>query len=593
MKIRHRLIVALCLVGLVLGATTFAGFELFEDQAVSQLEANVEETATLSADVVEGQIREQKERVAYLAARPPARGDSVGAYLESFVANTAFTSAHTVDENGTVTTAYAEPGVRDTAEEGADHADRTYFKRSMSGVSYMSPVTCPDTGACRVHISAPVFAGGDTPGEVTGVLGATIPVGTGAFFSAPTATDEATAVYVTAPIDGGADSVTFGDERGAFDRAVTGTAPVASTDWEVHVEQNRAALDQTLRTAFYAQALSLLIVLLSVGTFGAWEYRTNLKQTERLLDGFTALQNGEYGHSLGLSAAEEWSKIDEQFDRLATTLAEREAAVEEQKRRRGMLHRLLRHNLRNDINVILGQAELVPEHTDDDELLEIAERIRDTGWSLIDQADKARQLEQLMAEASEAEPVDLVSIIEQQAESLRQSHDVEVFTELPDRAWVLASPLLPYAIEELFENAVEHNPSDPVIIGASVDRATTDAGETVGDDPAGSVMEDIEPAGQPAVEEPDVVRFRLTDNGPGIPDQDRRVLTGAEETSLEHGSGIGLRFVYWTVQQVRNSVEVSTDADGTTIDLLLPAAEEPSGESEEHGSGDENQAGAE
>lgn len=598
MKIRHRLLIALCLVGLVLGTATFAGFELFEQRSVSQMETNVEETAALSADIVEGQIREQKERVAYLAARPPVRGSNVKQYLASFVANSAFTSAHVVAENGTVTTAYAEPGVRDTAVEGADHANRTYFERSLTGESYMSGITCPDGGACRVRISAPVFAAGDDPDEVTAVLAATIPIGTGAFFSPTTSTDEATAVYVTAPTDGGADSVTFGEPSGSFESAITGTAPVASTNWEIHVEQNRAALDRTLRTAFYAQALSLLVVLLSMATFGAWEYRTNLRQIERLLDGFTAIRRGEYDHSPEFSAADEWSQIGEGFDRLTTTLAEREAAVEEQKRRRGMLHRLLRHNLRNDINIILGQAELVPEHTDNEEVIRITEKICDMGWNLIEQADKARELEQLMAEATTTEAVELVEIVEEKAMSLRESHDnVEVFTELPDQAWVLASPLLPYAIEELFENAVEHNPSDPVIIGAAVERTgepdAADSGETFDGtaDAAVPARTDADVPDPADMEEE--VRFRINDNGPGIPDQERRVLTGAEETSLEHGSGIGLRFVYWMVQQAEGSVEVSTGENGTTIDLLLPALVSPSEEPEKDGPDDENHTSTE
>lgn len=599
MKIRHRLVIALCLVGLVLGATTFAGFELFEDRTVAQMETNVEETAGLSADVVEGQIREQKERVAYLAARPQARGDDVKPYLRSFVRNSAFTSARVVSENGTVTTVYAESDVPETPAEGADHVNRTYVQRSLTGETYMSPVACPDGGACRVTISAPVFAG-DDPGEVTAVLAATIPVGTGAFFSSNTIRSEATAVYVVAPTDDGDDPVTFGESPGAFESSITGTAPVASTDWEVRVEQNRAALDRTLRTALYAQALSLLIVLLSIATFGAWEYRTNLRQIERLLAGFSALRRGEYDHSLELAAADEWSEIEDRFDRLSTTLADREAAVEEQKRRRGMLHRLLRHNLRNDINVILGQAELVPEHTEDDDVLRIARSIRETSRDLIDQADKARKLEQLMAESSDSGAVELVEIVEEKAAAVTESYDhVRMSTDLPDEAWVLASPLLPYAIEELLENAVEHNPNDPIVIDASIDRdAELDVDSPVGPaggvDVNGDVGGDVDngDAGGDA-DGDEAVRFRLSDNGPGIPDQDRRVLTGEEETSLEHGSGIGLRFVYWTVQQVNGSVEVSTGADGTTIDLLVPALSGASGEPEEDGPGAEHGGAAE
>ena len=85
MKLRTRLVVALCLVGIVLGTTTYAGFELFQNRSVAQSEANVEETAAMSADIVEGRVRERKGQVAYVAAQPAARGDDVDAYIRSFV----------------------------------------------------------------------------------------------------------------------------------------------------------------------------------------------------------------------------------------------------------------------------------------------------------------------------------------------------------------------------------------------------------------------------------------------------------------------------------------------------------------------------
>ncbi|MFA9518229.1 ATP-binding protein [Halopenitus sp. H-Gu1] len=45
------------------------------------------------------------------------------------------------------------------------------------------------------------------------------------------------------------------------------------------------------------------------------------------------------------------------------------------------------------------------------------------------------------------------------------------------------------------------------------------------------------------------VTIRIADDGPGIPEQDRRILTDDHDIdALYHGSGIGLWYVYWVVK---------------------------------------------
>ena len=542
MKLRTRLVVALCLVGIVLGTTTYAGFELFQNRSVAQSEANVDETAAMSADIVEGQVRERKGQVAYVAAQPAARGDDVDAYIRSFVGNSRFVSAHTLSDDGTVQSVYSAPGTPEPAAENDRRAGRQYVERALAGRTYMSPVFCSEAAGCRVRISAPIFdaSSGD---DAVGVLAATIPVGSGVFFEASASGTPNTVAYVVAPTDDG--EIIFGGEPPDFDASITGTAAVASTDWEVRVTRNRAGLNSRLRSAFYAQLLSLFVVLGSVAMFGAWEYRTNLRHVDRLLDGFDALRDGNYDHSLALSDADEWSSIERRFTGLATTLAERETEIEEQRQRRRMLYRLLRHNLRTELNVVIMQAERVPDHTDDSEVVSIADTIVDTSRGLIDQADKARKLERLMAEATKTDPTEVTALVDEQLADLRAEYDARVSAEMVDEAWVEAPPLLSHAVRELCENAVEHNSGEP-LVEVTVERADEE------------------------------IRLRVRDDGTGINEQDRRALSDETETRLEHGSGIGLRFVYWTVQRMDGSVTVvDNDLGGTTIVLRLPAIASP------------------
>jgi signal transduction histidine kinase len=64
----------------------------------------------------------------------------------------------------------------------------------------------------------------------------------------------------------------------------------------------------------------------------------------------------------------------------------------------------------------------------------------------------------------------------------------------------------------------------------------------------------------------------VTDDGPGLPAHESRVLTNGEETPLEHGSGMGLWVVHWIVSRYGGELDFEVD-DGTTVRLSLPAAD--------------------
>ncbi len=62
----------------------------------------------------------------------------------------------------------------------------------------------------------------------------------------------------------------------------------------------------------------------------------------------------------------------------------------------------------------------------------------------------------------------------------------------------------------------------------------------------------------------------IVDNGPGVPDQERRVIEAAEEKPLEHGSGLGLWFAYWLVSYVGGDIDIRADTDGTSVSVTVP-----------------------
>jgi signal transduction histidine kinase len=103
--------------------------------------------------------------------------------------------------------------------------------------------------------------------------------------------------------------------------------------------------------------------------------------------------------------------------------------------------------------------------------------------------------------------------------------------------------LLTIAVQNLLENAVQHNDTEQPWVRISV--------ETGGGD--------------------EYTRIHVADNGPGIPETEREVLRKGIETPLEHGSGLGLWLVHWTVTAAGGEVAFSGDeSSGSVVTLVLP-----------------------
>jgi signal transduction histidine kinase len=224
-----------------------------------------------------------------------------------------------------------------------------------------------------------------------------------------------------------------------------------------------------------------------------------------------------------------------------------EASLREE--RLAVLTRVLRHNFRNDLNVVTGFTGQAIEAVDDPELTGQLERVVDTAERLLRLGETSRKVERLLSQRPSPRPVALSAAVEAALESLpadlRERAAVEV--DVPEGIVVSAVAFLPEAITELVDNAVRHNDAaDP--------RVRISAAEL----PSESW-----------------VSLVVADDGPGIPPVERAVLTG-EETPLDHASGLGLWYVNWIVTAGGGSLDiVESKAGGSRIELSLRVAEEP------------------
>jgi signal transduction histidine kinase len=512
-------------VTLVLSGVVYGQLEMAKDRSVSRMQEDVDQTAVETAKRIDTEIQQEKNYVGFYASQPDASNfDDTEEYLRTFLSQPNVFAAQVIAANGTVLDFRGDvsPEVREETI-GENRSDRTYVERtSRTGEIYVTdPERVNGTDQHIVIISAPIFE----DGEIVGVLAAALPINEFTFLTMvePLETDAQTVSVHT-------DGQTLDRSETAFSDAVTSTATVSSTGWTVQVSRDRSALDARLREMAMMQAASLVLVLSLVIGLAVWEYNANIRQAEKLLDGFRALRNGSYDHIPDLSSGEEWNQIREGFDDLGDALAARETELKEREQRLQVFNRVLRHNLRNDVTVIVNYAEFVAEQTDDPEVREAAEKIATRGWDLVELGEKAGSIENAMeGENPRPAPMDVTAVVTDVAASIRQEYpDADVSVEAEDERLAKAIPALGVAVENVCENAIEHNDSPDPEVTVSV--------ESVED---GRGVEDGR----------EWVRIAVADDGPGIPDHERTVLTEGEETALEHGSGLGLWLIHWIVER--------------------------------------------
>lgn len=209
-----------------------------------------------------------------------------------------------------------------------------------------------------------------------------------------------------------------------------------------------------------------------------------------------------------------------------------------------VLSRVFRHNVRNDLNVIQGYTDLLADRIDDDERSrECLETIRETTDDVVAISEKLRVIE----DASPEPPDGRVNLVDAVHEAVQvvDLDGVAVTVETPSEAWIRADDSVEYPIREVFENAVTHN-----------DGASRRVTATIRENGAITCLE-------------------VTDNGPGIPTDERAVLRAESETPLSHASSIGLWLVKWMCEAQGGTARFDATEDGTTVRLRFESAAPP------------------
>ncbi|MFW6152776.1 MAG: sensor histidine kinase [Halobacteriota archaeon] len=208
-----------------------------------------------------------------------------------------------------------------------------------------------------------------------------------------------------------------------------------------------------------------------------------------------------------------------------------------------ILHRILRHNLRNICNIIQGNVENLRDQSDNappQALVNIEEQTA----MLVELSDKTRYLRDIvMDETDRTERIDLVALIEREAARISAIHPhATVRTDLPETVEVEFDARLERAVRELLDNAIAHNDRLEPVVDVRIEPHEF-----------GSV---------------DIV---IEDNGPGMPDMERNVLQTGYERPMFHSQGLGLWISRTIVSHNGGRFRITDNVPrGTIIRITIP-----------------------
>lgn len=206
------------------------------------------------------------------------------------------------------------------------------------------------------------------------------------------------------------------------------------------------------------------------------------------------------------------------------------------------LNNLLRHNVLNGMNIVLGYTTAIEDDVDDRD--EYVDRIRTRSEAIVELVQNVQVLVRSLSGDLAVEAVNLTDTARAQLDRARQNHDATFHTDLEPDVTVATTPFVSAAIENLLTNAVTHNDAPDPEVRLTVERRGDDGIVTI------------------------------SDNGPGIPPDVVDTYFGDHPDDHFVGDGLGLYLVDELVTTHGGTIDIDSSEDGTTITLTFPLTTE-------------------
>ncbi|WP_254838307.1 sensor histidine kinase [Natronomonas marina] len=208
------------------------------------------------------------------------------------------------------------------------------------------------------------------------------------------------------------------------------------------------------------------------------------------------------------------------------------------------VNELLRHNVLNGMQVVKGNSELLKEHVDE-EGRPLLETTNERAESIVELVRNVRVLVDSVSRAMPLRDVELATTVGRTvSESSGAYPDAEFEVDVPADLAVRGDDLLGAVLENLLANAVDHNDAETPRVVVTAER------------------------------DGDVVELRVSDNGPGIPaDERERYFEAGQQDDSSVGQGLGLYLVETLVERYGGDVWITdNDPRGTTVGVELRRA---------------------
>lgn len=208
-----------------------------------------------------------------------------------------------------------------------------------------------------------------------------------------------------------------------------------------------------------------------------------------------------------------------------------------------VLNRILRHNVRNELNVVAMAAKQLEDPR--------GETIADSVDDILTVTEQARKQEQLLDRAEEFNRSDPVRLLEAATESLAANVPIQTTVTTEGLPRIHAHPSLQTGLQSLLETLTAHTESISVTI--DVDQPPTR--------PPRSWLSPSQSEGTVLIE------IAGADH---LPNRFHSVLERGRETELDHLDGVEFWIAIWIVKASSGDVRLSED--GTVLIVELPAA---------------------
>lgn len=230
---------------------------------------------------------------------------------------------------------------------------------------------------------------------------------------------------------------------------------------------------------------------------------------------------------------------------IARDITERKRAIERLERQRDLLdtlNQMVRHDLRNNLQIVSTHAELLDPDSDDEEYVETIQKCT---TNAVEFTSTAADLAEVIQDPDfDRQPVELGTVLTEQCREVEQLHpeaDIAC-TNVPPDVTVRATEMLESVFRNLLQNAIQHNDAETPKVRLRVERRD------------------------------DFVAVHVEDNGRGVPDEQKTEIFAKGESRLDsEGTGIGLYLVRTLVEGYGGDISVrDNDPEGSVFTIELP-----------------------